>query len=174
MTIAQQKLAFEVPLNIFEKSCQVAMRVWRGGVPGCVSSHSLLVGGFRGCALMYAAAMQSLVPSHAPLAWAMISNGQSCAEALQSPFLWAQTRKSRMTFRSCGLPQEFLCLVPRRGLEPPRSYPLVPETSASTNSATWANSFFKKSGMSHAASCLSSFSSLCSAKNATIASKSRA
>ena len=29
-------------------------------------------------------------------------------------------------------------LVPGRGLEPPRSYPLVPETSASTNSATRA------------------------------------
>ncbi len=29
-------------------------------------------------------------------------------------------------------------LVPRRGLEPPRVAPLVPETSASTNSATSA------------------------------------
>jgi hypothetical protein len=29
-------------------------------------------------------------------------------------------------------------VVPRKGLEPPRCYSLVPETSASTNSATWA------------------------------------
>src|SRR5437868_6244251 len=32
----------------------------------------------------------------------------------------------------------FFGMVPRRGLEPPRLAALVPETSASTNSATWA------------------------------------
>jgi hypothetical protein len=32
-----------------------------------------------------------------------------------------------------------IIMVPRKGLEPPRCYSLVPETSASTNSATWAN-----------------------------------
>ncbi len=32
-----------------------------------------------------------------------------------------------------------MMMVPRKGLEPPRSYSLVPETSASTNSATWAS-----------------------------------
>ena len=30
-------------------------------------------------------------------------------------------------------------VVPKRGLEPPRLAALVPETSASTNSATWAS-----------------------------------
>jgi hypothetical protein len=30
-------------------------------------------------------------------------------------------------------------VVPRKGLEPPRLSALVPETSASTNSATWAS-----------------------------------
>jgi hypothetical protein len=33
----------------------------------------------------------------------------------------------------------FEFLVPKRGLEPPRLAALVPETSASTNSATWAS-----------------------------------
>ena len=34
---------------------------------------------------------------------------------------------------------DMLChLVPRKGLEPPRCYSLVPETSASTNSAIGA------------------------------------
>ncbi len=35
-------------------------------------------------------------------------------------------------------------MVPRKGLEPPRCYSLVPETSASTNSATWASQASEK------------------------------
>ena len=38
-----------------------------------------------------------------------------------------------------GVRGNLMSLVPKRGLEPPRLAALVPETSASTNSATWAS-----------------------------------
>src|ERR1700730_18312224 len=40
--------------------------------------------------------------------------------------------------RKCLKNKGIYAVVPRRGLEPPRIAPLVPETSASTSSATWA------------------------------------
>src|SRR3546814_5254977 len=45
-------------------------------------------------------------------------------------------RCSEKPHRCAGLP----LVVPKGGLEPPRPKPLPPQGSASTNSATWANS----------------------------------
>ena len=45
-------------------------------------------------------------------------------------------QKRGLKFRPWMLPD--CTMVPKRGLEPPRFYPPVPETGASTNSATWA------------------------------------
>ena len=56
--------------------------------------------------------------------------GPGCLQTAQD--FQAEKEKGR-----CGC-NGLLNLVPRRGLEPPRCYSLVPETSASTNSATWA------------------------------------
>jgi hypothetical protein len=46
------------------------------------------------------------------------------------------SQKRGLEFRPWMLPD--CTMVPKRGLEPPRFYPPVPETGASTNSATWA------------------------------------
>jgi hypothetical protein len=46
-----------------------------------------------------------------------------------------QAKKKPAVLQTAG----FYMVVPKRGLEPPRLSALVPETSASTNSATWAS-----------------------------------
>ena len=55
---------------------------------------------------------------------------QICVPPIGSVGLfWKRMLKNQSSFSE---------MVPRRGLEPPRLAALVPETSASTNSATWA------------------------------------
>jgi hypothetical protein len=51
----------------------------------------------------------------------------------------AANKKATGLHQTSGFFAYLLTLVPKRGLEPPRLAALVPETSASTNSATWAS-----------------------------------
>ena len=60
-------------------------------------------------------------------------NEIACGLVFSFGCVWAWKTKKPLRMQRL-----FMYLVPRRGLEPPRCYSLVPETSASTNSATWA------------------------------------
>ncbi len=54
--------------------------------------------------------------------------------------IFSSSRKRRRSLSSWAQKNRLYAdfIVPRRGLEPPRIAPLVPKTSAYTNSATWA------------------------------------
>ena len=71
--------------------------------------------------------------------WLGLLNGQLQCRGGKDPIKKATGLFQTSGFFVCSLSSYLLTLVPKRGLEPPRLAALVPETSASTNSATWAS-----------------------------------